>query len=210
MTCRYATKTPDDRQRLSSQPIPHLKALPCKSNRMQDNRLLAWQFAGQYHAGQVYGDALPYLYHLGQVYLNATMVAEQEPDLDLNLLHCCAILHDILEDTEMEEAALSKAFGLNILAGVKALTKDGSLPDKSQQMADSLLRIQQQPREVAIVKMCDRISNLSRQPPSWWTAEKTTKYATEGLLIAKELGAYSSVAHNRLLKTVESYQQAYL
>ncbi len=177
---------------------------------MNDNCLRAWQLAGQYHADQRYGDKLPYLYHLGQVYLQATLVAEREPGLDLNLLSCCAILHDLLEDTTATDALLLAAFGPAVLAGVQALTKDETLPDKQQQMTDSLRRIRQQPREVAIVKMCDRISNLSLQPPSWWTKEKTDRYLQEGQLIARELGSFSSVAHALLLQKIEAYGQTRL
>ncbi|MEM9928592.1 MAG: HD domain-containing protein [Bacteroidota bacterium] len=176
---------------------------------MQDLRNQAWQLAGEYHNGQLYGDSLPYLYHLGQVYLNASIIAEQEPGLDLQLLYCCAILHDTLEDTELEAATITATFGPAVTAGVQALTKDASLPDKSTRMADSIARIKTQPREVAIVKLCDRISNLSRQPPSWWTKEKIGKYLEEGGLLAKELGDSCEPAKKLLLKRIKTYREAY-
>jgi (p)ppGpp synthase/HD superfamily hydrolase len=69
-----------------------------------------------------------------------------------------AILHDTIEDTDATYDDLSDKFGSRVADGVLALTKDSTLPSKSAKMADSLQRIEAQPIEIAIVKLCDRIT----------------------------------------------------
>ena len=46
------------------------------------------------------------------------------------------------------------------------------------QMADSLARIKQQPKEVWLVKLADRSANLGK-PPHYWSAEKILAYRQE-------------------------------
>jgi len=135
----------------------------------------AWQLAAHHHEGQRYNTPL------------------------------CAILHDSLEDTELEEATISGQFGHQVLAGVKALTKNESLPTKRAQMEDSLARIMAQPREVAVVKLCDRINNLS-PAPAYWGEEKRRAYRAEAELILEQLGAASPVAAVRLRKKIAAYE----
>lgn len=57
-------------------------------------------------------------------------------------------------------------FGVEVVDGVQALTKDVGLP-KSDQMADSLKRMNQSAERSLAVKMADRITNLQPPPPKW-------------------------------------------
>ena len=63
-------------------------------------------------------------------------------------------------------------------------------------MADSLLRIQECPKEIAIVKLVDRITNL-QAPPSHWTSKKIQKYLEEVRLIASTLRGRCSYPDER-------------
>lgn len=58
----------------------------------------------------------------------------------------CAI-HDTIEDTDTTFEQLKSEFSLSVASGVRALTKDTSLP-KHEQMEDSLRRIKEQPLEI--------------------------------------------------------------
>ncbi len=169
----------------------------------------AWLLAAHHHEGQRYytpqeGVTLPYLTHLGAVLIEVNYIISQEPGLKAKLARLCAILHDSLEDTDLDEATLREQFGDEVLAGVKALTKNESLPSKREQMEDSLARILAQPREIAVVKLCDRINNLS-PPPSYWTPEKRLAYLAEAELILEQLGPASPVAAARLRKKIAAY-----
>jgi (p)ppGpp synthase/HD superfamily hydrolase len=176
---------------------------------MPDTLQKAWLLAAHHHEGQRYntpgeGVSVPYLTHLGAVLIETNYVISQEPGLDAKLIRLCAILHDSLEDTDLKEEALQEQFGDQVLAGVKALTKNEALPSKLAQMEDSLARILAQPREISVVKLCDRINNLS-PAPDYWTSEKKIAYRDEAKLILKHLGSASPVAAARLRKKIEAY-----
>ncbi|MEM9527076.1 MAG: HD domain-containing protein [Bacteroidota bacterium] len=178
-------------------------------NQTIDRIQYAWQLAAYYHEGQRYytpteGETLPYLTHLGAVTLEAQAALQEDLDLDADLTLLCAILHDSLEDTGVSASELEAAFGPAVLAGVSALTKDESLPTKQTQMRDSLRRIKEQPREVAVVKLCDRIVNLA-PAPAHWPADKRLAYREEASLILEELGSASAYLKARLERKISEY-----
>jgi (p)ppGpp synthase/HD superfamily hydrolase len=85
-----------------------------------------------------------------------------------------------------------------------ALTKDESLPDKTSMMLDSLERIKAQPKEVWMVKMADRISNLY-SPPFYWNDRKIMKYAEEAELILNALAPANELLAARLRAKIDAY-----
>lgn len=169
----------------------------------------AWLLAATYHEGQRYatpkeGVTLPYLTHIGAVVLEAQEAIRHNPTLDAGLMTLCAILHDSIEDTALSASTIEAQFGPKVLAGVKALTKDETLPTKQAKMEDSLRRIKAQPREVAAVKLSDRICNLG-PPPAHWTREKVLAYREEAELILRELGDADAYLAQRLQAKIDSY-----
>ncbi len=166
----------------------------------------ALEFAARAHKGQlVPGSELPYLVHLASVASEVIAAALSAPfdRFHLGLAVTCALLHDTLEDTKTTEAEVESAFGTDVLHGVRALTKNAQLP-KAAQMDDSLLRILKEPREVAMVKLCDRINNL-QEPPHYWTREKRIAYQQEARRILAALGPASEFLRNRLSNKIEEY-----
>ena len=89
----------------------------------------------------------------------------------------CALLHDTVEDTPTPLDEIAAKFGNDVAAGVSALTKNDKLP-KPEQMADSLRRIREQPPEIAVVKLADRITNLS-EPPHYWRPRSASSTVTK-------------------------------
>ncbi len=87
--------------------------------------------------------------------------------------------------------------------GVLALSKDKSLP-RAEQMPDCLRRIKQQPREIWMVKMADRISNL-QAPPSYWNQDKIKRYQTEAESILGALQDASPYLQVRLRHKIDEY-----
>lgn len=177
----------------------------------QDCYAKAWRFAAICHQGQSYGgivegEQINYLVHLGNVAMEVmwALQHEQEGQVDGNLALQCALLHDCLEDTSASHAQLVQQFGFAVADGVQALTKDSRLPDKAEKMADSLRRIQLQPREVGMVKLADRINNLEH-PPYYWDNTKILAYRDEAALILQELRHCSSVLATRLSKKIAEY-----
>ncbi len=169
----------------------------------------AWQLATRLHDGQKYAgpekdEYVEYLNHIGGVLLELMNALQYEEGLDTNLAIHCAILHDTVEDTYLSPEELEGRFGPAIAAGVMALTKNQKLGSKKEKMQDSLRRIRQQPKEVWMVKMADRIVNL-QPPPFHWSAEKKERYREEAKMILDELKEGSAYLAKRLLEKIERY-----
>lgn len=171
-----------------------------------DRYVEALRFAAQAHLRQKEpGSELPYLVHVASVAgeLIASLAASplDEPDLAVQ----CALLHDTVEDTGVTPEELAARFGPAVSAGVDALSKRADLP-KERQMADSLDRILENPREIAAVKLADRIVNL-REPPHYWPREKRQAYREEARLILQRLGHASPALAERLRARIAAYEQ---
>lgn len=172
----------------------------------QDHYIKAYRFAAHAHDGQtVPGSHIPYLMHLSLVSMEVIASFAVEPGRDTALAAQCALLHDVIEDTAISREQLLAAFGQPVTDGVLALTKDESLP-KPERMADSLRRIGRQPREVWMVKLADRITNL-QPPPSHWTVEKIGKYKAEAITILDALGDASDYLAERLRSKIAAYEE---
>lgn len=170
----------------------------------------AWDFATLAHEGQTYGGAeegvqVPYINHVASVAMEvACALIHTNEQLDANFAVQCALLHDVVEDTHISYEELVSSFGLSVADGVQALTKNFQLTTKREQMADSVKRIQQQPKEIWIVKLADRVTNLYR-PPFYWDHERISDYRDESQYILSELGESNVILHNRLEKKIEEY-----
>jgi (p)ppGpp synthase/HD superfamily hydrolase len=116
----------------------------------------------------------------------------------------CALLHDTCEDAGIEPAQIAEAFGTAVAQGVQALTKNDALP-KAARMADCLDRIRRQPREIWLVKLADRITNLEPAPPDW-SPDKCRAYAVEARLIRSRLAGASPVVEQRLDGKIAAYE----
>lgn len=165
----------------------------------------ALRYAGERHGGQVVPDSqLPYVVHVCMVAaeVKAALARERfrQPDLAVQ----CSLLHDTLEDTATTYEDLLAEFGPEVAGGVRALTKDPALP-KAERMRDSLRRIQEAPREVWIVKLADRITNL-QPPPSSWDAAKRTAYCEQAKDICSALGSASAFLRARMEAKIEAYR----
>ena len=73
-------------------------------------------------------------------------------------------------------------------------------------MRDSLERIGKQPKEVWMVKLADRITNL-QPPPKHWNKEKIANYRHEAQLILEALKEGSAGLALRLERKILDYSQ---
>ncbi len=172
----------------------------------QDSYIKAYRFAAEAHKGQlISGSDLPYLLHISFVSMEIIACLEIEKKYDGDLAVQCALLHDVIEDTDVKYSAVEKEFGSYVANGVLALTKNALLP-KKQRMRDSLTRIRQQPHEVWLVKMADRITNLA-PPPHHWEKEKIKQYRDEALEIHQLLHDASDSLGQRLKRKADEYER---
>ena len=174
----------------------------------QELFLAAWNFAAEAHVGQtVPGSERAYINHVGSVAMGVMAAVSQRGDVSRpDLAIQCALLHDVVEDTQVTIAAIDAAFGADVAAGVAALTKDDSLASKAAKMKGSLARIKRQPHEVWMVKLADRITNL-QQPPAHWRPDKIARYRQEAQSIHDELHVACSVLGVRLADKIAGYAQ---
>jgi (p)ppGpp synthase/HD superfamily hydrolase len=176
----------------------------------REKYIKAWNFSSLHHSGQKYGSSkqdlyIDYLTHIGMVCMEiiwALQNSNEEYNADLAIQ--CAILHDIIEDTEIGYTEILSKFGKPVADGVLALSKNGELETKDLQMKDSLNRIKLQPREIWMVKMADRISNLN-EAPFYWDNEKILKYRYEAQLIHDSLSTANSILAQRLKLKINEY-----
>ncbi len=176
----------------------------------QDEYVRAYRFAARAHTDQfVKGTRdLPYIFHVGVVAMEVIAALHVERELDGNLAVPCALLHDVIEDTRESTAPVTfeevrTRFGERVATGVPALTKDNSL-DKPLRMTDCLRRIRQQPPEVWMAKLADRITNLQGVPRGWH-ARKIASYRQEAIQIHDALAPASPFLAQRLMTKIEAY-----
>lgn len=145
----------------------------------------AYEVARDAHAGQTRRSGAPYIEHPVAV---ATIVAEL--GLDENTI-AAALMHDVLEDTEVTEDQIRKEFGDEVVELVEGVTKlqRNTRPELSERQraaaetaraAESLRKMllaMAQDMRVMIIKLADRLHNMrtiDSLPPA-----KQTRIATE-------------------------------
>ena len=72
------------------------------------------------------------------------------------------------------------------------------------QLEDYIRGIKQQPREIWMVKIADRITNL-QPPPDHWDGRMIERYREGAELIYKELGVVSMFLGERLRGKIDQY-----
>ena len=170
----------------------------------QDLYLKALRFAASAHNGQkVPGTDLPYLMHVVSVAMEVTAAISIEGVKDPDLAVLCALLHDTVEDADFSIQDIALQFGSDVAAGVEALTKDRNLP-KDTRMHDSIERILKMPREIAMVKLADRVTNL-QPPPAHWDQHKIRHYRREAEIILEHLGTSSPFLAERMRFKLAGY-----
>ena len=149
------------------------------------------------------GTTLPYIVHISLVAMEITAALSVEQVDNPDLAIQCALLHDTIEDTDVTYDQVKGPFGTDVADGVLALTIDetigpvlGKFDRRWLQLEDYLNRIKQQPREIWMVKMADRITNL-QPPPEHWDDRMIKRYRKGAKLIHKELGVASAYIGGR-------------
>ena len=173
----------------------------------QDIYQKAIKFAGEKHKNQtVPGTNSNYLLHLSNVAMELLIAHNANPNFDIDFAIQIALLHDTIEDTETPFKELQKEFGSKIAIAVQALTKDNTIVSKHQRMVDSLNRVNALQKEVGMVKLADRITNL-QMPPDFWNKEKTCNYYKESKLIDTMLINKNEYLNLRLKTKITDYKK---
>lgn len=166
----------------------------------------AIRFAGEKHSSQTMpGSEANYLVHLSNVAMEVLLAYQTKQDFDVDFAVQIAILHDTIEDTNTTYNELLNSFGYKIANAVQALSKNPNIKIKKLRMEDSLERILKLEKEVGLVKLADRITNL-QPPPAHWNNEKIIKYKDEAKNIFDKLKHCNIFLSHRLQTMINSYQ----
>lgn len=173
----------------------------------QDKYILAYKFAANAHRNQTVKGRpdLPYIIHPSLVSMEVIAALQVEQGLDGNLCVQCALLHDVIEDCHVPFDDIKTVFGEKVAAGVLALSKTRNSKELLS-IKDYLRGIQEQPREVWMVKLADRITNL-QPPPRGWSKKRINEYRQEAVEILNTVGSASSFLAARLRYKIEKYGQ---
>ena len=123
----------------------------------------AYHFSLRAHEGQKRLDGTPYFSH---VFETAKIVATFGMDPETV---AAALLHDVLEDTEIKEEEMKKNFGEDIVFLVNGVTKLGTLKYRGHERHVESLRkffvAMTNDLRVVIIKFADRLHNLRTLQP---------------------------------------------
>ena len=164
------------------------------------------------HRGQFRKDnKTPYIVH-------PRRVAEQVKSFGGDHIGIIAAwLHDVMEDCEggegivrdaLQKMGLSQQEQDEIFAIVSALTKNSEIKDKSERLADTLERINQAPPQAILVKLCDRMDNVTdaRDRGENFLSGYLTR--TDQLIVALSDGAMN-YGYIRALETLKALRRKY-
>ncbi len=146
----------------------------------------AYEFAKTAHSGQSRESGEPYVTHPLEV---ASIVADMELDCDALI---GALLHDVVEDTEVTVSDIEKEFGSNVALIVDGLTKLSKLhfASKEEQQVENLRKMflaMAKDVRVIIIKLADRLHNMRTLKAK--SEEKQREKARETLEV------YAALAH---------------
>jgi len=132
----------------------------------------ALRFAADHHQYQRRGgyDPLPYINHLIKVTDTLVQVG-QESDRDLLL---AAVLHDVVEDTEVTVDDLSRRFGAKVAQTVEELTDDMSLSyeERKRLQVERATFLSENARKIRIVDKASNIRDIFSYPVEWPLSKK--------------------------------------
>ena len=141
-----------------------------------DMTIRAARIAEQAHRGQFDKGGMPYIYH-------PLHLAEQMTD---EYTAAIALLHDVMEDTDITEAELSAQFPPRVMDALRLLTHD-----PAEDYSDYVKRIRENP-DAKAVKLTDlrHNSDTGRLSPadaaSEKTAERCEKYRRAIMILTEE------------------------
>jgi thiamine-phosphate pyrophosphorylase len=124
------------------------------------------QTAEQAHRGQSRAHGAPYIDHPRAVRRFTQTLAEAVGLAIDDALLATALLHDVIEDSEIDEATLRERFGEVVAGRVAALSKPpkrGDVP-KAERTAAYFASLVDVEDEVRLVKIADRLHNLLELP----------------------------------------------
>lgn len=77
-------------------------------------------------------------------------------------LWAAALLHDLVEDTDVELSDIGDEFGPRVAGLVEAMTEDGSISDYGERKEEARCRARDAGRDASLIFVADKLSNIRR------------------------------------------------
>ena len=154
----------------------------------------AYKFAEKSHGDQRRVSGIPYILHPTSV---ACILAELGMDTDAI---CSALLHDVVEDTDVSLAEVEKLFGADVAKLIDGVTKISKIPfsSREQQQAENIRKMliaMANDIRVIIIKLADRLHNM--RTISCMPEQSRRDKAHENMQV------FAPIAHRLGIKTVK-------
>lgn len=142
----------------------------------------AYKLTKKYHFGQKRDEGGPYILHCLRV---ANCLIENAEIDNIDAI-CAALLHDAVEDTDLESSAIKKKFGKRTAQLVNNLTREKQ-PDevelnKYQRKYQKFQEIRKKDLDTRAIKSCDWLDNInswSKIPKNHPSYKKLTRWLKE-------------------------------
>lgn len=112
------------------------------------------------HAGQLRGDAEPYVVHP----IRTALLVSEGADVDAPDMWIAALLHDAVEDSPLSPDRVHASFGANVQRLVLALTRTRSPKETAAQRRDGKIAkwrtTMGADADVRLLKVCDNLDNV--------------------------------------------------
>jgi len=154
----------------------------------------AYEIAEKAHQGQLRKSGEPYISHPIAV---AMILVDLGMDTDSVV---AALLHDVVEDTQVEIEAIRKEFGEETAQLVDGMTKLGKIPfsSREEQQAENIRKMliaMAQDVRVIIIKLADRLHNM--RTAEFWDEQKARDKALETMEV------YAPIAHRLGIRAIK-------
>lgn len=124
----------------------------------EERIIRAYKLAERAHEGVIRSSGEPYIQHPLET---AAILLELKPDEDSIV---AALLHDVLEDTDIGEEEIEKEFGARLMPLLKGLEKLGKISYQGKERQVENLRkmfmAMAKDIRVILIKLCDRLHNM--------------------------------------------------
>lgn len=166
-----------------------------------NNTLKAIMFAADAHKNQKRkgNDGSPYINHLIETAYLLTKIAKIEDDEIIQ----AAILHDIIEDTNVTLEILDAEFGKRVASLVKSITDDKSL-SLEERRANQIAHLASACNDAKLIKLADNCSNIISIPPNWSKEriESYRKWSHEVASLCFDVSESLALEYQKRYKTV--------
>lgn len=164
--------------------------------------LRAARIACNAHDGQRRkGSESPYIIHPLRVAESIAALPDDTPG-DRHVMILAALLHDVLEDTDVPATRIEEAFGPVVLSVVRELTQDMALakPERKRLMLDHL---QDLSVEARTVKLADRLDNL--RDLDTMSEEFVARYVPESRILLERLRGTNAALEAKVSEILDRY-----